>query len=63
MAGVIFGLLVVSLLLFFGMINFFLLSQRAGVYPPKRVLIQKAMTLGAGGAFCLLITFILYLIY
>ena len=59
MAGVIFGLVVISLLLFLGAINNFLLSQKAGVYPPKKALVQKAMGFGAVGGAILLIAIIL----
>ncbi|WP_235848596.1 hypothetical protein [Litchfieldia alkalitelluris] len=57
----IFGLFVISLLLFLGAFNYFLLSQKAGVYPPKQTLRRKAMGFVAIGGGVLLLTFILFL--
>lgn len=49
-AGIAFILFILSSLLLFGGGNYFLASQRAGAYPPKRVLQQKAMAVGGAGA-------------
>ncbi|MBM7620767.1 hypothetical protein JOC95_002622 [Bacillus tianshenii] len=55
MAGITFGLFTISILLLLGGMNYFLASQRAGVYPPKRVLQQKGLVIcGGGGAVFLL---------
>lgn len=62
LSGVIFGIFVVSLLLFIGMGNYLLLSQKAGVYPPKRILIKKAGVLGAGGAIFLIVGLLFFII-
>jgi len=61
--GVIFGLFVISLLLFLGAINYFFLSQKTGVYPPKKVLQQKAIAFGSVGSVVLGITIFIYILY
>ncbi|MFD2804052.1 hypothetical protein ACFSYB_03965 [Litchfieldia salsa] len=61
LVGVIFGFFVISLLLFLGAFNYLLLSKRAGAYPPKRILIQKAMGFAAIGAGVLVVAIVLYI--
>ncbi|MBD8067720.1 hypothetical protein [Bacillus sp. PS06] len=61
MVGVIFGFFVISLLLFLGAFNYFLLSQRGGAYPPKRTLMQKAMGFAIVGTGILVIAILLSL--
>jgi hypothetical protein len=62
LTGVILGLFVISLLLFLGAINYFLVSQKAGVYPPRKVLVKKALSFGALGGVILLIAIILFFV-
>jgi hypothetical protein len=61
LVGVIFGFFVISLLLFLGAFNYFLLSKRAGSYPPKRTQIQKATGFAAIGAGVLVVAIVLYI--
>lgn len=60
MSGVIFITFVISILCFIGMTNYFILSQKARVYPPKKVLLKKAGLLGVGGIILLVVGLLLY---
>lgn len=42
-------LFIIGALLLVGMIHYFLAHQRPGIYPPKRILKQRAVTLGGVG--------------
>lgn len=51
----------ISAILFFGTIHFWLAYKKPGVYPPKKVMKSRAITLaGAGGVLLLLGTMISY---
>jgi hypothetical protein len=49
MKEVIFIFWGISLVLFSGMIHFFLASKRPGVYPPRNILKKRSVTLALGG--------------
>jgi len=54
-AGITSLLFIISVVMLFGSGNYFLAAQRAGVYPPRRVLQQRAVAIGgAGGVMFLL---------
>lgn len=60
LAGVIFITFVISILCLIGMTNYFMLSQKARVYPPKKVLLKKAGLLGVAGITLLVVGILLY---
>ncbi|WP_223700799.1 hypothetical protein [Sutcliffiella deserti] len=58
MVGITFGLFTISILLIFGGVNYYLSSQRGGVYPPRKVLQQKAFVIFGAGVGTLLLAII-----
>lgn len=60
MAGISFGLFVISCLLIFGGVNYFLASKRTGVYPPRKVLQERAFVLGGAGGMFLFLAIIIF---
>jgi hypothetical protein len=60
MAGMIFGLFALGILLLFGMINTIRVGQRTASYPPKYVLKKRTALFGASAAGVFLLAFILY---
>ncbi|RIW35360.1 hypothetical protein D3H55_08170 [Bacillus salacetis] len=61
MDGIIFGFFALSAILFFGMIHYFMATQKTGVYPPKNILKRRAGVLGTGGIISLLLGILLWL--
>jgi hypothetical protein len=59
--GIIFGFFALSVILFFGMIHYFMATQKSGMYPPKNILRRRAGVLGTGGVIALLLGILLWL--
>jgi hypothetical protein len=57
LAAIIF--IILSIILFFGAIKYFLKLTRPGVYPPKQVLKKRAVALAGGGGIFLLIAILI----
>lgn len=60
LTGITYFLFGVSILLFFGMIHFFLASRRPGVYPPRNILRKRSATLAVGGTLFLMLGTLFY---
>lgn len=60
MAGFLFTLFLLSVILIFAAFNTAVAVQKTASYPPKRVLRKKATILGISGTTVFLLAFILY---
>ncbi|MDQ0247193.1 succinate dehydrogenase/fumarate reductase cytochrome b subunit [Bacillus fengqiuensis] len=60
MAGMIFGLVALSILLLFGMFNAIRVVQKTASYPPKHILKKRAAMFGISALVILLLALILY---
>ncbi|MBS4210696.1 hypothetical protein [Bacillus sp. FJAT-50079] len=55
MKGIITVIFFLAALLLAGMLHYVASQRRPGIYPPKKILKQRAMTLGGAGFICLVI--------
>ncbi|WP_078408566.1 hypothetical protein [Priestia abyssalis] len=60
MAGMIFGLAALSILLLFGMFNAIRATQKTASYPPKHILKKRAAMFGISALVILLLVLTLY---
>lgn len=60
MAGLIFGLVALSILLLFGMFNAIRVVQKTASYPPKHILKKRAAGFGISALVILLVALTLY---
>lgn len=60
MAGMIFGLVALSILLLFGMFNAIRVVQKTASYPPKHLLKKRAAMFGISALVILLMALTLY---
>jgi hypothetical protein len=60
MAGMIFGLAALSILLLFGMFNAIRVGQKTASYPPKHILKKRAAMFGISALVILLLALTLY---